>query len=241
MPILVSQDGRWWWDGTRWRSRLVEGPLDLFWFTATPEWAPRVLVMGLIGLIPIVGSIAILGWALAATDMVRQGWRELPPAGFRYLERGVPPFVVGLVYGIAALFVVAALAAVAVLLATSGRAGVAFAIGLGLLVAVLLFAWWLVSLFVFAAVLVGSDRLGMAKALDPRVLLALACANPEVSIRVGATYLVATLVFVAISVTVGVVVPFSSFLISLALPAVYALIVPSLAAFQVKPAEGPRV
>src|ERR1700737_4263902 len=47
VPQLISQDGRWWWDGKQWRTRLVEGPLDLFWFTSTPDWFTRVLVMGL--------------------------------------------------------------------------------------------------------------------------------------------------------------------------------------------------
>ena len=35
--------------------RAVEGPLELFWFTSTPEWVQRALVTGLIGLIPIIG------------------------------------------------------------------------------------------------------------------------------------------------------------------------------------------
>ena len=239
MPALVSEDGRWWWDGHRWRTRLVEGPQDLLWFTATPEWFTRVLVMGLIGLIPIVGSIAILGWALAATDMVRQGWKELPPAGFQHLERGVNPFVVGLVYGVVLVFTALALVVVAVVIATSGRAGVALAILIALVVLLLLVAWWLYSLYVFAALLVVSDRLGMAKALDPRVLLKAARANEEISIRVGLTYLVALLVFFAVSVAVAFIIPFSGLLLSLGLPAIYALIVPSLAGFRVEPPERP--
>jgi hypothetical protein len=75
MPPLISQDGRWWWDGMHWRTRAVEGPLDLFWFTSTPAWSQRVIVTGLIGLIPIIGSINLLGWTLTATDMVRGGWK----------------------------------------------------------------------------------------------------------------------------------------------------------------------
>ena len=91
MPSLISQDGRWWWDGTRWRSRAVEGPLDLLWFTTTPDWFQRVIVTGLIGLIPIIGSINVLGWTLTATDMVRGGWKELPPAGTRRSRTGPFP------------------------------------------------------------------------------------------------------------------------------------------------------
>jgi len=57
MPALISPDGRWWWDGQHWRSRIVDGPLELFWFTATPDWFTRVVVTGLISLIPVVGAI----------------------------------------------------------------------------------------------------------------------------------------------------------------------------------------
>ncbi|TMB46844.1 MAG: hypothetical protein E6J53_04105, partial [Chloroflexi bacterium] len=61
-PALISPDGRWWWDGARWRSRLVEGELDLFWFTSSPDWFGRVALTGLIGLIPIIGTINLFGW-----------------------------------------------------------------------------------------------------------------------------------------------------------------------------------
>ncbi|HYM97392.1 MAG TPA: hypothetical protein VET26_08830, partial [Candidatus Sulfotelmatobacter sp.] len=63
-PAPISPDGRWWWDGARWQSRLVEGELDLFWFTSTPDWFARIAITGLIGLIPIVGTINLLGWTL---------------------------------------------------------------------------------------------------------------------------------------------------------------------------------
>ena len=129
MPALISPDGRWWWDGTRWRSRMVEGKLDLFWFTSTPEWFARVVITGLIGLIPIVGAINLLGWTLTATDMVRRGWKELPPAGFQYLERGIAPFVVGIVYAVVLFLVVGVLAFFTLVLAMSGRSHVVIAVG----------------------------------------------------------------------------------------------------------------
>jgi hypothetical protein len=239
VPALISPDGRWWWDGQHWRSRLVEGRLDLFWFTSTPDWFTRVVVIGLIGLIPIVGTINLFGWTLTATDMVRTGWKELPPAGFQHLERGVAPFLVALVYGAVLVTLVVVLTGLTVFLAASGRGAAAQAIGLGLLVVLLTVAWWLVSLYLFAALLIGSDRLGLARAIDPRRLFALARANHEVSLRVAVISGVAHLVFGAITIAVGFVVPFGGLVISIGLPAVYAVLVPSLAAFRVESAPGP--
>lgn len=239
MPVLISTDGRWWWDGTHWRSRVVEGPLDLFWFTKTPDWAQRVLVTGLIGLIPIIGSINLLGWTLTATDMVRGGWKELPPAGFHNLERGVAPFVAGLVYGLVFSVVFVLLAVLAVAFGTSGRTElVVIGIVLGVVGVLLLVAWWLVALYFFAALLIGSDRLGIGKALDPRRLLALARANHPTSLHVALLYGAATLIFAAIGLTVGLIVPFGSVLLSAAVPAVYAVLVPTLASFRVEAAGG---
>jgi len=240
MPVLISEDGRWWWDGTQWRSRAVEGPLELFWFTSTPDWVQRALVTGLIGLIPIIGSINMFGWALTATDMVRGGWKELPPAGFQHLERGVAPFVVGLVYGLVLSAVFAVLFVLAVALGVSGRTGlVLIGIALGLLSLLLLLAWWLAALYIFAALLIGSDRLGIVQALDPRRLYALARANHHASFHVALLYGAATIVFASIAVTVGFIVPFGSLLLSAALPAVYALLVPTLASFRVDAAAVP--
>jgi len=239
MPVLISHDGRWWWNGTHWESRAVEGPLDLFWFTKTPDWAQRVIVTGLIGLIPIIGAINVLGWTLTATDMVRGGWKELPPAGFQNLERGVAPFVVGLVYGVLLWVVFVVLAVVAVALGTSGRTElVVIGVVLGVLGVLLLVAWWLAALYVFAALLIGSDRLGIGKALDPRRLLALARANHGASLHVALLYGAGTIGFVLIGLTVGIIVPFGSVVLSAALPAVYAVVVPSLASFRVDAAGG---
>lgn len=232
---LISDDGRWWWDGTRWRSRVVEGELDMFWFTTTPDWFTRILITGLIMLIPIVGSINTYGWTLAAVDMVRGRWRELPPAGFHHLERGVRPFLVSLVYGLVAFLVIGVLAAGAILLAISDHSRIPIAIAIGLLVLLLALAWWLLVLYLFAAMIVGSDRLGVAKALNPRTLLAVTRANRSAALAAGATYLVAALVLSFAGSAVGVVVPFGGLIVTVALPAVFAMVVPSLAKIEVQP------
>jgi len=233
MPVLISPDSRWWWDGTRWRSRMVEGKLDLFWFTGTPEWFARVAITGLIGLIPIVGAINLIGWTLTCIDMVRRGWKELPPAGFQYLERGVGPFVVGLVYGVLPFLVVGVLAFFTLVFATSGHSRLVIAVGFALLMFVFVIAWWLISLYLFAAVLVASDRLGIARAVDPTRLFALARANHDISLHVALVYAAASIAIAVISVATSFILPFGGLVISIGLPAVYAMVVPGLAHFSV--------
>lgn len=67
------------------------------WPFADREWLSKMLIQGLIAIIPIIGSIALLGWLLMTVDNYRAGRRELAPAGF-HLERGVALWVVLLVY-----------------------------------------------------------------------------------------------------------------------------------------------
>jgi MFS family permease len=233
-PELISQDGRWWWDGTQWRSRVVEGHLDYFWFMTTPDWVKRILLTGLIGLIPIVGTINLYGWTLVATDMVRRKWRELPPAGFQYLERGVPPFVVGFVWAVVVFTAFGLMLVVALLLAFSGRGRlIVLAVAIALVMVLLFVVWWLVTLYLYAALLIGSDRLGIGQAINPIRLLRLARANEQISLRVAGIYLLASLAIAAVGTVAGFVIPFASLLASIALPAVFAILVPSLAAFQV--------
>lgn len=233
MPALVSQDGRWFWDGTRWRSRVVDAPLDTFWFTSTQEWQGRILVTGLIALIPIVGAINTLGWTLVAVDMIRQGWKELPPAGFHYLERGVPPFVISLVYGLVVLFVVIALVVAGLFAVFAKQWWPVVGVVLLVLAAILLVAWWLVSLFLTAAILIGSDRLGLGRAFNPAVLVRLARQNFDASVHVALIYFLGGLVVGTVGLVIGLIVPFGGLIISIALPAIYAIAVPRLASFEV--------
>jgi uncharacterized protein DUF4013 len=69
------------------------------WPLQDPNWAGKLLVQGLINLIPIVGWIATFGWAMMLIDNYRAGRKELPPAGF-HLARGIALFVVYLVWAI---------------------------------------------------------------------------------------------------------------------------------------------
>ena len=72
---------------------------SLGWAFRDPQWPGKLLVQGLIAIIPIVGWIAMTGWLMMAFENARNGRNELPPAGF-HLERGIAIFVVFLVYGV---------------------------------------------------------------------------------------------------------------------------------------------
>src|SRR5207247_10280199 len=62
------------------------------WPFQDPQWFSKIVVQGLIAIIPIVGWIALAGWLVMTIDNYRTGRRELPPAGF-HLERGVVLFL----------------------------------------------------------------------------------------------------------------------------------------------------
>ena len=69
------------------------------WPFQDPQWFSKIVVQGLIAIIPIVGWIALAGWLVMTIDNYRTGRRELPPAGF-HLERGIVLFLVYLAYAI---------------------------------------------------------------------------------------------------------------------------------------------
>ena len=70
------------------------------WPFRDPEWVPKLLIIALTLLIPIVGSINGLGWMLASLDRLRAGEERLAPANLSYLGRGLRLFAVELTYGV---------------------------------------------------------------------------------------------------------------------------------------------
>ena len=82
----------------------------LGWPFRSPRWFRRILLMGLVNLVPVVGTMALLGWLLACLDNLRRGADELPPAGFGYMRRGWRPFVVMFLYWLALIVAYTAIA-----------------------------------------------------------------------------------------------------------------------------------
>jgi hypothetical protein len=70
------------------------------WPFRDPDWLPKILIIALILLIPIVGSINGLGWMLASLDRLRAGDERLAPANLSHLGRGIRLFGVELIYGL---------------------------------------------------------------------------------------------------------------------------------------------
>jgi hypothetical protein len=63
------------------------------------DWFGKIILQGLIGIIPIVGWVAAAGWMMLTIDNYRAGRRELALAGF-HLGRGAGIFCVYLIYSI---------------------------------------------------------------------------------------------------------------------------------------------
>lgn len=69
------------------------------WPFRDPGWLGKIVVQGLILIIPVVGWIAAAGWLMLAFENARSGRNELPPAGF-HLARGIGIFGVYVIYAI---------------------------------------------------------------------------------------------------------------------------------------------
>jgi hypothetical protein len=104
----ISHDGRWLWRGGQWVPMPAAEHAGIFWFISTPGWVPTLLIMGLIGLIPFVGSMNIYGYAIVTARNIRAGYRVLPPANFSYLAIGAPVLVLTFAWATIAFLVMLA-------------------------------------------------------------------------------------------------------------------------------------
>ena len=170
------------------------------WAFKDPEWVSKVLLMGLIGIIPIVGALQLSGWLLAMLDNLRAGRKEIPPAGFRYATRGVWLWLAGIIYGIAVfvvLYGVLIVFLVGVIVSTQSdhQGGTAplwplllvplYVVWFGVLLLVSLALW----IFVPAVILL-TDRRGLSGAFDfPGIIRAVRLDPPTNLAAAGLTLL----------------------------------------------------
>jgi len=168
---------------------------SIAWPSRDPEWVSKVLLTGLILIIPVVGQIVLLGWMLTALDNLRAGRPVLPEAGFSCLGRGVNLFVVALVYVVVLAVVFGALFGTGLALTlTSSNA----AIVLGVVLLLLSYAFVLLgSLCVglsLPAIVVATERGGIGGGLNVTGVVRLIAADFEESLRAGLFTLVAGLI-----------------------------------------------
>ena len=145
------------------------------WPFRDPDWLPKLLIIALILLVPIVGAINGIGWMLASLDRLRAGEARLAPANFSHLGRGIRLFAVEVIYAICIGLVALVIFLPAVALAVQQGQGSANSA----LIAGAIF----LNLLGFSAITVLSLALTFA---TPAIVLATDSAGIGRGIRVGA-------------------------------------------------------
>jgi uncharacterized protein DUF4013 len=166
------------------------------WAFRDPQWAGKMLVQGLIAIIPIVGWIAMTGWLMMAFENARSGRNELPPAGF-HLERGIAIFVIFLVYGVVLNIPAIALYVIGGVTAGAGNGSNAAAVAgssLFSLAGLLSFAGGLFFRFLIPSLIVNVYHGGIAGGFDLDKVWKLATVNVTNSVIAGLIIFVAGLI-----------------------------------------------
>jgi len=154
------------------------------WPFQDPGWFGKMVVQGLIFIIPIVGWIAMVGWFVMTIDNYRAGRRELPPAGF-HLERGIGLFVVLLVYAIVFAIPGGLIGGIG---SRSDSAGLAV---LGQLIS---FALSLLLAFLSPSIILHTYRTGIAGGFDVASVWQTATTHTQTSVIAGLLIYVARLI-----------------------------------------------
>jgi hypothetical protein len=154
------------------------------WPFQDPGWFGKMIVQGLINIIPIVGQIALFGWLLITIDNYRAGRRELAPAGF-HLGRGIALWVVFYVYAIV-LFIPGGIFEG---IGTSSNSGGVAALG-----GLLYLAAFLLLFFLAPAIFLSTYRAGFSGGFEVAGVWRLATGNPSTTIVAALIMLVASVI-----------------------------------------------
>lgn len=155
------------------------------WPFQDQNWPSKILIQGLIAIIPIVGTIALLGWLLMTVDNYRAGRRELAPAGF-HLERGFALWLVLIVYA----FVLGLPGGIVNGVGATSENGNALAPLAGLLY----LAAYLLGLFLAPAILLNTYRAGFSGGFDVAGIWQLATTHPNPTLLAAVLILVANVI-----------------------------------------------
>ena len=160
----------------------------------------KVLLIGLVLIIPIAGAINGLGWMLATLDRLRAGEERLAPADFAQFGRGLGLFAVYLVYYLVVVLLAAALYVPAILILASQGHGEANPLLVSLGVGLSLVSYSFVTLaalvlgFATPAIVLAYDRGGIGAGLDVRRVARLALASPVNTLIAGLMLIAAGIV-----------------------------------------------
>ena len=179
----------------------MERITDAFaWPVRDPEWFAKLIIIGLISLIPIVGTINGLGWMLASLDRLRSGEEKLAPANFSHLGRGVQLFVVELVYAIVITAIALVLYIPGIALAAHQGHGSGNALLIGLAILLNLAAFGLIAIgslayqFMLPAIVLATDKGGIGAGLNLRSVFEHSRAKPIDTLIAGLMLLAASFV-----------------------------------------------
>ena len=184
------------------------------WPLRDPDWISKVLIIALTLLIPIIGSINGLGWMLASLDRLRAGEERLAPANLSYISRGLRLFAVELIYTIAIVVVALAIFVPALALSVNQGQGsansglIAAAVLLNLVGFSVITVLSLALTFMMPAIVLATDRVGVAAGIDVRAVLGRSRANLNHTLIAGLMLIAASFVgsIGAVACGVGVLV-----------------------------------
>lgn len=154
------------------------------WPFQDPGWFGKMILQGLINIIPIIGQIALLGWMQITIDNYRAGRRELAPAGF-HLGRGIALWVVFYVY----LIVLFIPGGIFNGIGTASNSGAFSALGSLLYLAALVLLFFLAP-----AIFLSTYRNGFGGGFDVLGVWRLATGNASTTIVAGLIMLVASII-----------------------------------------------
>lgn len=179
----------------------MERITDAFgWPVRDPEWLAKLIIIGLISLIPIIGTINGLGWMLASLDRLRSGEERLAPANFSHLGRGVRLFVVELVYALVITAIALVFYIPGITLAAHQGHGSGNPALIGLAILLNLVAFGLIAIgslayqFMLPAIILATDRGGIGAGLKLGSVFARSRANPIDTLIAGLMLLAASFV-----------------------------------------------
>ncbi len=170
------------------------------WPVRDSQWALKLIIIGLISLIPIIGWMNGLGWMLGSLDRLRSGEERLADGYFAHIGRGARLFVVELIYALMVIAVGLVFYVPGILVAVSQSHGNANPGVIALALLLDLAALGLVSLgslaytFLLPAVVLATDAGGIGAGLSIGAIVRRSRANPVNTLIAGLMLIAASFV-----------------------------------------------